>query len=263
MPSSNRPRVLVIQHTLAEGLGLFGRILRDRQIDIRVLGPGSRIVAGALQGVDGLVVLGGPMSVYDAERQPRLRAELDLVRDALSARTPILGLCLGSQLLASALGSAVYPGPRMELGWYDVTLEPQAQRDRLFHGAPRTFKALHWHGDVFDLPPQTRHLAHSALTEHQAFSYQDFAWGLLFHLEAGLDEVHAMATAFDDEVAEDGQTPQALLEATSLHAESAGVVALRVFRNWLELFDVPAASTRTTDSREKPHSQLEQKGNDP
>ena len=146
---------------------------------------------------------------------PHLRDELRLIEAALHAGVPIIGVCLGSQLLAAALGARVYPAPQKEIGWYDVYLRDSAHTDRLWQGVALTFTPLHWHGDVFDLPAGAVALASSALTEHQAFRYGDSAYGLLFHLEMGRRQIAAMVETFRDEVVGAGVAPETILADTA------------------------------------------------
>lgn len=236
MPKASRT-VLVVQHVEVEGLGMLGELLVERGIAPKWLRPSDPVPASPLEDVHGLVVLGGPMGVYESDRHPRLCDEMNLLGDALGRQLPVLGICLGSQLLAAALGARVYPGPRKELGWLDVTLQADASDDALFRGVPSRFRALHWHGDVFDLPSGARHLASSELTAHQAFSHGDSAWGLLFHLEAGSAEVRAMANAFPEEIVAAGIDADALVASTAAHVDDARTLARSAFGAWLSLVE--------------------------
>jgi len=229
------PSIVVVQHVPAEGLGRLEPLLRSSNIEIEIIRPDTEFATSAIAEASGLIILGGPMSVYEADRYPRLRAEMQLIESALERHLPILGLCLGSQLLAAVLGSQVRPGRAKELGWYDVTLEERAQDDLLFKNMPARFKALHWHGDIFDLPGGAGHLARSALTECQAFSYGTNAWGILFHLEAGTAEVRAMAAAFPEEVRNAGTTPEQLVEVTAQEEPDTARLAPRLLGAWVGL----------------------------
>jgi len=229
------PSVVVVQHVLAEGPGRIEPLLQNSHIDIEIIRPDAELDLGAINEASGLIILGGPMSVYEADRYPRLQAEMRLIEAALKRPLPILGLCLGSQLLAAARGSRVRPGLSKELGWYDVTLEERAQDDLLFKGMPARFKALHWHGDIFDLPSGACHLAQSAMTECQAFSYGPNAWGILFHLETGTPEIRAMAAAFPEEVRSAGTTPEHLVEVTVHEEPDAARLASKLFGAWVRL----------------------------
>jgi GMP synthase (glutamine-hydrolysing) len=227
--------VIVVQHVLAEGLGRIESLLREGSVDLQFVPPDAVMPPGGCHHASGLIVLGGPMGVYEADRHPRLRDEMRLIEEALKAQLPTLGLCLGSQLLAAVLGARVYPGPAKELGWHEVVLEEAAKRDCLFRGLPARFHALHWHGDVFDLPKGASRLARSAMTQCQAFSYGPSAWGLLFHLEAGASEMRAMAEAFPDEVRAGETTPAELVESTARHEAASARLASIVFGRWVEL----------------------------
>lgn len=228
-----RSRVVVVQHVPNEGLGQFEPLLHGFGVEVETIASSSSIPANPLAGVSGLIVLGGPMGVYESERHPRLADEQELIGSALASSVPVLGICLGSQLLASALGARVYPAPQKEIGWFDITLERNAEVDPLFAGAPAHFKALHWHGDVFDLPRGAVPLARSALTRHQAFSYGGVAWGLLFHLEAGVEDVTKMAAGLSDEVATvEGGAEHLVAEADRYSRETAEV-GRQVFSRWL------------------------------
>lgn len=130
-----------------------------------------------------LVVMGGPMSANDDAKIPWLAAEKQLIADALRERKVILGVCLGAQLLAQVMGARVYRNREKEIGWFPVQLTPEAAASRFFCGLPQRMKVLHWHGETFDLPPGTVHLAESDLCRNQAFEIGGRVLGLQFHLE--------------------------------------------------------------------------------
>lgn len=132
--------------------------------------------------VCGAVFMGGPMSVNDVDRYPRLAEEIDWLRAAVEAELPVLGVCLGSQLLARALGAAVAPGPAKEIGF--APIEVLEADDPVVGPLVPATSVLHWHGELFDLPQGATALARSALTDVQAFRAGPCAWGLLFHAEA-------------------------------------------------------------------------------
>ncbi len=226
--------VLVVQHVAVEQPGVIGDVLAKRGVKTRLVGPDDSLPRDADRDASGVVVLGGPMGVYEADRHPRLRDEMALLERAVAGGKPVLGICLGSQLLAAALGARVFRGPGKELGWFDVTLQPGARDDAMLGAAPPRFAALHWHGDVFDLPAGARHLASSQQTVHQAFAHGR-AWGLLFHLEAPPAQVAAMARAFPEELEEAGTSSEALLEATRRFAADAERLGTAVFDRWADL----------------------------
>ncbi|MGA7688510.1 MAG: type 1 glutamine amidotransferase [Jiangellales bacterium] len=193
--------VIALQHVAVEGPGRIAAALDQAGHAWRTvrLFNGEAVPVGP-SGIDGLVVMGGPMSVTDTDAYPHLISEQNLIADCLDAQVPVLGVCLGSQLLAATLGADVRPGLQLELGWHDVTLTEHGHADPVLGRLPSPFAPLHWHGDVYDLPPGAVHLASSVLTPVQAFRFEQSAYGLLFHLEASHDQVAAMATQFAGDV---------------------------------------------------------------
>ena len=185
------PSVLAIQHVEPETTGLIGELLVEggaRLTTVRVF-EGEPVPAD-IAPHDALIVMGGPMGVYEADRHPHLADEIELIRRAIERDVPVLGICLGSQLLAAALGSSVRPA-RKELGWLPVTLTTEGMADPLFAGLPAAFPVLHWHGDAFDPPPGSAALASSDLTPCQAFRHGPHV-GFLFHMEMSEAMIRAL-----------------------------------------------------------------------
>lgn len=178
------PAVIVIQHAAFEGPGLLGEVLSSLGVELRVVRPDlGEAIPASLGDAQGLVVLGGAMGVYEQDRYPFLRDELQLLRAVADAGAPILGICLGSQLLAAALGAEVGPHYAQEIGWIPVLLTPAGREDPILSPLPNRLLPLQWHGDVFTLPAGAVSLARSAVTEHQAFRFGARAYGIMFHLE--------------------------------------------------------------------------------
>jgi GMP synthase (glutamine-hydrolysing) len=183
----------------------------------------------------GLIVMGGPMGVYDHDRFPHLVDEMRLIEAAARGGKPVLGICLGSQLLAAALGAAVKPSGRQEIGWHTVTLAPAAKADPLWSDIPTTFTALHWHGDIFDLPHGAERLASSQMTENQAFHYGKNAYGLLFHLEVTANSIEGMVATFPEDLQKVGLTGATLKEQSQLYLPSLRSIGEKVFGRWVSL----------------------------
>lgn len=186
MSLDDRPTLLAIQHVpwetphrILDACGALAvhtvKPLAGQQL------PGHEEVAGA-------VVMGGPMNVDEVERFPGLAAEREWLAEAVRRELPVLGICLGAQLLARALGAEVRPGERKEIGF--AAVEVSDPDDPVLGSLAPGAEVLHWHGDVFDLPAGATHLASSQLAENQAFRVGN-AWGVLFHPEADYALVEA------------------------------------------------------------------------
>jgi GMP synthase (glutamine-hydrolysing) len=176
-------KVLVLQHVSHEDLGTLDFLLRAAGFEIHTVELWRATAPAELQGFAALIVLGGPMGVYEADKYPGLAGETKLIEAALKKDLPLLGICLGSQLIAHALGARVYPSGIKEIGWYDLMPEADAVNDPLLHHLRATEKVFQWHGDTFDLPKGAVHLASSALCANQAFRYGRNTYALQFHLE--------------------------------------------------------------------------------
>lgn len=183
----------VFSHVPFEDLGSLQPALERRGFTIETVDVSTaRFPLPQVKRCDLLVVLGGPIGVYDAQSYPFLAEEIECIRQRLAGRKPTLGICLGAQLMAAALGARVYPGDRgSEIGWYPLLSADADSPPEWF--APLLAKDLsvfHWHGDTFDLPGGTRWLAKTCFYENQAFAVDDFGLALQFHPEvtkAGLE----------------------------------------------------------------------------
>lgn len=182
-------RIHVFQHVPFEDLGSIRGWLNDRGAEIRYTRFFADDPLPVLEEIDMLIVMGGPMSVNDELDLPWLRAEKQAMRDAIDMEVPVLGLCLGAQLIANALGARVYPNPMKEIGWFPIQGIREAEPTFSF---PSESTVFHWHGETFDLPPGAIQLARSAACEQQAFQYKRHVLGLQFHLEMTADGVRAL-----------------------------------------------------------------------
>jgi GMP synthase (glutamine-hydrolysing) len=184
-------RILVFQHVPHEILGTLDPLLRDHGFRIRYVNFGRNPDAVPdLDKYHGLIVLGGPMNCDQVTRHRHLATEVAAIQAAVRDGKPVLGICLGSQLLARALGAPVNRHHTKEIGWYDVTPTEEGQKDPLFRHFAASEKIFQWHGDTFAIPHGASHLASSAVCAHQAFRFGHNAYGLQFHLEVDEPMIH-------------------------------------------------------------------------
>ena len=227
-------RVSILLHAEPETPGLIAEILNRRGVEMEIVrGYAGERVPASMDGRDALVVMGGPMGVYDQGRLPFLRDEIELIGDALRSGKPVLGVCLGSELLAAALGAKVEPA-RKEIGWYPVTLTDAAAHDPLWRDVDRQIAVFHWHGDAFDVPPGAIPLASSALTPQQAFRHGRAAYGLLFHMEMDEGLVRAMVESFGEELRDAGADGDRILAEAPRAVREMRRVGSIVFDRWVD-----------------------------
>lgn len=176
--------VLVFQHDPFEDLGTFAEVLEKQGANCRVIQLfHGEMPAEEWDRIQALIILGGPMGVHDEEQFPFLRWEKRIIRAAIDEAVPLLGVCLGAQLIAATLGATVYHGPVKEIGWSPISVTPHGQMDSLLGYLPENATVFQWHGDGFDLPSGAIRLASSVNYENQAFRLGKNIYALQFHLE--------------------------------------------------------------------------------
>ena len=183
------PRVLAFRHVPFEGLGYIEEELRARAIEFDYADLYSSAAPPAPADYDALILLGGPMSVNDD--LPYLRREESYIRDAVSSGQHVLGICLGAQLIAHALGATVRRNPVKEIGWYDISVTASGLADPLFAAFSPPEPVFHWHGETFDLPAGAELLASSERCVNQAFRVGPNTYGMQFHLEVSPQMIDA------------------------------------------------------------------------
>lgn len=174
-------KILVCKHVPQEGLGYFEKLFRGSGIDFEYQELYQEAKPRQLDDYQGLIVMGGPMNVYQEKEYPFLKTDMFYIEEALHRNLPMLGFCLGAQLFSRVLGGRVFKNEQPELGWYELNL---ADRDSpLFSDFPDSFKVFQWHEDTFSIPPGGTLLASSATCRNQAFAWGTKVFGVQFHLE--------------------------------------------------------------------------------
>lgn len=234
-------KILVCQHVPYEILGTLNPLFKNRGFRIRYVNfgryPDLRTDLGCY---DGLVILGGPMNVDQEKQYPHLTHEMELIEQALKKEVPVLGICLGAQLIAKTLGAGVRSNPCREIGWHPVDLTPTGREDRIFsHFAAREM-IFHWHSQTFEIPKRADHLAASPLCPNQAFRYGDKVYGFQFHLEVDepMVERWMMVPYHQQELQElKGQVePAEILRRNADHMGRLKDLSRRTFGEFINLF---------------------------
>jgi GMP synthase-like glutamine amidotransferase len=176
--------VLVIRHVSHEHLGTLANTLRSNKLDyeyINLYEDGVPYIS--VDGPCALIILGGPMNVYETDRYPFLKMEDRLIKRAIEKEMPVLGICLGAQLIAKSLGAQVTKNREKEIGWYPLKVTDEGIKDNLFKHLSAVETVFQWHGDTFEIPNSAVQLAESPLCTNQAFRFSSNVYGLQFHIE--------------------------------------------------------------------------------
>ena len=222
--------------------GLIAHALAERGVDFTYVRPfAGDTVPTEIGPFQGLIVMGGPQSARDDAAFPYIKAEKDLVRDAVQAEIPMLGVCLGSQILAAVLGGRVSVARDFELGWKVVTLAAEIADDPVVGQLPSAFTPMHWHGEIFDLPPECNAIGSSTMTPLQGFVFRRHAFGLLFHLEMTEEQLAAMTRAFPEDVRRGRVNTADLLQQARARLETLYQPAMNLFGSWANL-SLPSAN---------------------
>jgi GMP synthase (glutamine-hydrolysing) len=227
---------LVLAHVAFEDLGLLSPLIRERGYEIRYLQAGvDRIEAAALVEAALAVILGGPIGVYETASYPFIIDEIAAIRTRLAAERPTLGICLGAQLMAAALGARVAPGPAKEIGWGPVTLTPSGAASVL--AALETAPVLHWHGDNCELPAGCERLALTTQCPVQAFYRTPSQLALQFHLEVDAARFERWLIGHTIELSKAGLDPGALRNQAHANGAATAAAGRAVFARWLDSLD--------------------------
>lgn len=230
---------LALQHVSFEDLGTLGDVLIDRGFQIRYRQAGvDDLASPAAQAewaeADLVVVLGGPIGVYEADRYPFIPNELARVKERLDSGRPLVGICLGAQMMAAASGQRVYPGPAKEIGYKPLLLSEAGQQSPLSALQACDHQVLHWHGDTFDLPEGATLLASTDVVAHQVFSLGPKVLGLQCHLEAQPRDLERWLIGHTAELTAAGIDPHRLRADRDRHGAALAAASRQVWLQWLE-----------------------------
>jgi GMP synthase (glutamine-hydrolysing) len=238
-----RPKILVFQHVPYEPLGTLDPLLKEAGFRIRYVNFGrDPEVHPTLDKYAALIVLGGPMNSDQINSYPNLQTEVDVLREAIDRDMSVLGICLGAQLLAKALGGAVRQNPTREIGWYDVELTEEGATDPVLSTFARRQRVFQWHEDGIQLPEGAVHLARSPASDVQAFRHGEHAYGFQFHLEVDSPLIDRWLTVPANQAILDAEKgnidPSAIREQTGESIDALQALSVQTFSRWIDRFEL-------------------------
>ena len=238
-----RPKILVFQHVPYEPLGTLDPLLKEAGFRIRYVNFGRNPdVRPILDKYAAIIVLGGPMNCDQIDRHPNLITEVEVIREAVGRDMSVLGICLGAQLLAKALGGSVVRNRFRELGWYDVNLTKAGAIDPVLSTFASCQQVFQWHEDGITLPPEADLLASSPASDVQAFRFGEHAYGFQFHLEANrplIDRWLAVPIHQDTLREERGNVdPELIRKKADESIVLLEALSRRTFSRWIDRFEI-------------------------
>ncbi len=192
--------LVYLKHVPFEGLGSIRQWAENAAAALMAVRMYANDPFPPIETIDGLIIMGGPMSVYDVEIYPWLRAEKRFVREVIARGKPVLGVCLGAQMIAKALEAEIYPNPHKEIGWFPIVKAEAVKTNPLGAFLPDQLEVFHWHGETFEIPQGAVPLASSRACSNQGFIYEDHVMGLQFHLETKPASLRALIDNCSDEL---------------------------------------------------------------
>jgi GMP synthase (glutamine-hydrolysing) len=238
-----RPKILVFQHVPFEPLGTLDPLLKESGFRIRYVNFGREPESRpTLEKYEALIVLGGPMNSDQIDTYPNLITEMEIIREAVECNMPVLGICLGAQLLATSLGGSVSRNAVREIGWYDVDLTDAGVNDPVLSSFARRQQVFQWHEDGISLPPGAVNLAGSDASPVQAFRYGEHAYGFQFHLEASRSLIERWLTVPDHRATLEDERGE--IDAGTIREQTADSIgplqdlSRRTFSRWIDQFEI-------------------------
>ncbi len=234
-------KVLVCQHVPYEILGTLNPLFKKEGFRIQYVNFGRfPDLKPTLDGADGLVLLGGPMHVNETDQFPHLLHEMQMIEQAIKKEIPVLGICLGAQLIAKTLGAKVQTNQEREVGWHALELTSEAKTDPLFKHFQNKQVTFQWHRDTFDMPANAVQLAQSGLCKNQAFRYQEKTYAFQFHLEVDEDLIDRWLKVPDHqetlEAIQDKMSVERIRQETKQNIQASKQLSQKVFSEFIQLF---------------------------
>jgi GMP synthase (glutamine-hydrolysing) len=238
-----RPKILVFQHVPYEPLGTLDSLLKKSGFRIRYVNFGRNPkTRPTLDKYAALIILGGPMNADQIDSYPNLQTEVEVIREAIDRDMSVLGICLGAQLLAKALGGSICRNPDREIGWYDVELTGDGAADPVLSTFARQQRVFQWHEDGIQLPHDALHLASSPASEVQAFRHGEHAYGFQFHLEVDSALINRWLTVPNNQAILDAEIgniyPEVIREQTGRSIDALQELSVQTFSRWIDRFEI-------------------------
>lgn len=230
--------VLFIKHIDIEGPGTMLEYINTKAIQYKIidLSLGDNLPSHPNE-YEAIVILGGPMNVFEEDKHNYLKDEDIFIKEALKERVPMLGLCLGAQLIAKATGAKVKKSPGKEIGWFKVSLTNDGLKDSIFNGLEKEIEVFQWHGDTFEIPDNGLHLASSSACDNQAFKYNSNVYGFQFHLEVTKNMVKEWLDAYSEEILSMGDkvNKEGIIERANAFAQNYNCQAQIFYNNFFKI----------------------------
>lgn len=228
--------VLFIQHVRNEGPGIFKEVLDEMGVSSHIFESFSHKNFSLPSDCRGVIILGGPMNVDEESKYPFLKEEKKFINDILKKEIPLLGICLGAQLITQVAGGRVFKADEKEIGWYPIRLTEEGERDLLFQGLPKLFEVFQLHEDTFEIPPKGKRLVTSDGCHNQGFKVGKRGYGLQFHLEADSKMISNWLDANkEDPFFDNVNSVDSLKQQTTKKSSTCLAWGKRLFQNFIQL----------------------------
>ncbi len=232
-------RIHYLQHVPFEGIGCIEEWIIENNHPVTNTKFFEKHSLPGIDDFDWLIIMGGPMGVYDESHYPWLKVEKDFIRKAIEGGKTVIGICLGAQLIAASLGCRVYPNKQKEIGWFNIENVSSFEQNESPFSINGKLTVFHWHGDTFELPDGSTHLYFSKACLNQGFLYKRNVLGLQFHFEATPESVYEMVTNGEDELVPGAfiQSRDSILSQTKFYKDSNNIM-FRILQHFSNQFKI-------------------------